>query len=79
MEQQANLVYAAPGNLYLRLTTEVYANSDGTATGDNITSYARSQRQVPVIIPASLVNTAQRLLTVDLYINNIFVNPEIKC
>ena len=78
MESQSNMVYTAAGNLFLRLTTEVFANSDGSATGTNITSYARCQRQVPVVLPSSLVNTSQRVLTVDLYINNIFVNPEIK-
>jgi hypothetical protein len=78
MESQNNMVYTAAGNLFLRLTTEVFANSDGTATGTNITSYARCQRQLPVVLPSSMVNTSQRVLTVDLYINNIFVNPEIK-
>jgi hypothetical protein len=70
-------VFAAPGNLFLQLTTEVFANSDGTNTGNNITSYAQCQRKMPVLVPSSVVSSTQRILTVDLYINNIFVNPEI--
>jgi hypothetical protein len=79
IEQQSNMVFVAPGNLFLRLKTEVFANATGTSAGAAITSYNVSSTQVPVVVPSSIVNTAQNITTMELYINNIFVNPEIKC
>lgn len=77
LEQQSKMVYTAPGNLALQLSTEVFTNSDGTATGTAISSYRIFVSQEPVLVPASVVNTSQNINTIELYINNIFVNPEI--
>ena len=77
MEAQNKIVFPAPGDLKLRLTTEVFANATGTAAGAAITSYECYVTEDPVVVPTSVVNTSQTVNTIDLYINNIFVNPEI--
>jgi len=77
IENQANIVYSAPGNLYLQLTVERFDNANGLSTGAAITSYRRWQTREPVLVPSSTVNTTQNIGTIELYINNIFVNPEI--
>jgi hypothetical protein len=71
------MVFVAPGDLYLRLTTEKFGNADGKATGVAITDIDRTVTQTPVLIPNSVIDTTQRIQGMDLYINNIFVNPEI--
>jgi hypothetical protein len=68
---QANLVLPAPGNLYLQLTVERFANATGTSAGAAITDYRRTVTRQPVIISASTVSTSQSINTFDLYINNI--------
>lgn len=71
------MVFVAPGNLFLRLTTEVYTNADGTAAGAAITAYRTCVNWIPVVVPSSVINTNQGISLCELYINNIFVNPEI--
>ena len=77
LEAQGNMVFVAPGNLFLRLTTSVTSNADGTAAGDAITAYRQCQSWLPVVVPSSIVNQNQQITVAELYINNIFVNPEI--
>jgi hypothetical protein len=77
LEQQSNLVFPAPGNLYLQLTVERFDNASGTAAGANITNYRRWVTRQAQFVPGSSVSTAQNINTIELYINNIFVNPEI--
>jgi hypothetical protein len=81
LETQDNVVYRAPGNLFLRITTEVRLNpvgaaNDGTATAGGVYNVRRQVNYEPVLIAGSTVNPAQTLFA-ELYVNNIFVNPEI--
>jgi len=79
IELQSNLLYAAAGNVFLQLTTEVWAVPTGTPakTSTAVTSYRRYVTRQAVMIPTSVPSTTQTINTFDLYINNIFVNPEI--
>lgn len=77
INQQSNLVFTAPGNLFLRLVTESWNNSDGTAAGTGALNYHRYQTQTPVLLSNSSVSSSQSIPGMELYINNIFVNPEI--
>ena len=70
---QANLVLPAPGNLFLQLTVERFANADGTSTGAAITAYRSTVTRQPVILSASTVSTTQTINTLELYINNIWI------
>lgn len=81
LEAQNNVVYRAPGNLFLRLTTEVRTDAEvggatGTALALSVLNVARQVNYEPVLISGSVVNTAQTV-NAELYVNNIFVNPEI--
>ncbi len=81
LEAQDNVVYRAPGNLFLRLTTEVRTNvggavGDGTAISQQVYDVRRMVNYEPVLVQGSIVNTTQTLFA-ELYVNNIFVNPEI--
>jgi len=76
-ERQDKIVYTAPGNLFLQLTVEEFDNSAGTAAGTAVTGYRRYVTKRPVLVSGSTVNTSQKILNATLYINNIFINPEV--
>jgi hypothetical protein len=81
LEAQTNIVYRAPGNLFLRLTTEIRTDGvgavgSGTAVATQVLNVARQVNYEPVLISGSEVNPTQTLFA-ELYVNNIFVNPEI--
>ncbi|MCK9604100.1 MAG: hypothetical protein M0R66_07070 [Candidatus Omnitrophica bacterium] len=80
IEAQDNVVYRAPGNLFLKLTTEVLTDSAGVGTGTEaavgVLNVARQVNFEPVLVAGSVINPAQTLFA-ELYVNNIFVNPEI--
>lgn len=81
LEQQSRLVFTAASNLFLRLTTEEFTSAGagkGTKAAVALQTYRRSVTQEPVVVPTSTVSSTQNVNTIDLYINNIFVNPEIK-
>lgn len=80
IEQQNRIVHVAPGNLFLKLTTEVFTSAGGgkgTSAAVAIDSYKKYETLEPVVVPTSTVDANQTFETMDLYINNIFVNPEI--
>jgi hypothetical protein len=80
LETQANILFVAPGNLFLRLTTEVMTSAGvnkGTNAAVAVTDYKRYVNQVPVLATSSVIDTTQTITNMELYINNIFVNPEI--
>lgn len=77
-----DLMFVAPGNLFLRLTTEEFL--DSAATGDTgvktaiaIKSVNRTVTLTPVLAANSTIDPNVRINSMDLYINNIFVNTEI--
>lgn len=82
MENQANILFVAPGNLWLRLTTQQQLSNDaataGTAAAVAVESVDTWVTYTPVLATGSTIDTNQRILNMELYINNIFVNPEIK-
>lgn len=80
IETQANLVQVAPGDLFLRTTVSTTTSAGtgkGTAAAQAVTSVSRWITLTPTLATGSVVNTTQAITTLDLYINNIFVNPEI--
>lgn len=74
---QAELVSAAPGNLFLRLTVETFYNSNGLVAGTGVNNYKVSQTLTPYLASNSVIDTTQAVQGIDLYCNNIFVSPEI--
>lgn len=81
LEAQANILFVAPGNLYLRLTVETSLSAGaakGTAAALAVTDYRKYQSMTPVLASGSVIDTTQKITQMELYINNIFVNPEIK-
>lgn len=80
LEAQNNILFVAPGNLFLRLTTE-QTTSAGTAKGTKLAqaveSYKKWSTLTPTLATGSVIDSNQRISCVELYINNIFVNPEI--
>lgn len=80
IEQQANVLFVAPGNLFLRFTVEQQVSAgagQGTAAALAVTSVSKWVTKTPVLATNSTINTTQQINNVELYINNIFVNPEI--
>lgn len=85
IEELQNIIYTAPGNLFLQLTTESFIcnNAAGLrAAADTITNYNRVVTRRAVLVPSSTVgggagNVAPQITNMELYINNIFMNPEI--
>jgi hypothetical protein len=71
------ILFVAPGNLFLRLTVETANTADGTSTGINATTYNKYVTLTPVLADTSAIVVPQ-IKTADLYVNNIFMNPEIK-
>lgn len=81
LEQQHNVVYRAPGNLFLRLTTETRVDQEvggatGTAAALDVSHVSRQVNYEPVIVEGSTINPTQTLFA-EMYVNNIFVNTEI--
>lgn len=80
IENQANMLFVAPGNLFLRLKTEVVTatgTGKGTAAALVVTDYKQFTSLTPVLATGSVLDTTQNIASMELYINNIFVNPEI--
>jgi hypothetical protein len=80
LNDQANIVFPAPGNLFLRLTTETRTDGGGVGTGtavaQGVVTVARQVNYEPILLSGSTVTPSQTL-TAELYVNNLFVNPEI--
>lgn len=80
LESQANIVQLAPGDLFLRLTVEEqYSQGTGKGTAAAI-AVERVKKYItltPVYASNSVLDATQQITNMELYINNIFVNPEI--
>lgn len=74
---QADVVFKAPGSLFCETTTDLITNDLGTAAGDAATAHVKVVSREPVLALNSEPSTAQEINTVELYINNIFVNPAV--
>lgn len=80
LEQQRRILFTAPGNLWLRLSVQQQTSADAGTQGlptaiavervDTWTTYT------PVLAAGSAIADLGTL-NLELYVNNIFVNPEI--
>jgi len=77
LERQEKILYPAPGALYLELTTEVITNSTGTSIGVGVTSISRYCSRTPILATGSVVPDSQVIQKIDLYTNNIFIDPQV--
>jgi len=81
LERQENLLFLAPGNLFLRTTVEEQYSAVGPVPPDvtavDVTEVKRWVLTSPVLAPSSTLPVNQTIRTFELYVNNIFVNPEI--
>jgi hypothetical protein len=80
LENQNNILFTAPGNLFLRLTVEKQTSVGigmGTAAAHGVRDVKKWITLTPVLANGSVVDTTQKILGMELYTNNIFVNPEI--
>jgi hypothetical protein len=80
IEQQNNILFTAPGNLFLRLTVEQQTSAGtakGTALAQAVADVKKWVTLTPVLASGSVIDTTQAISNMELYINNIFVNPEI--
>jgi len=80
LENQNNIVFTAPGNLFLKLTTELQTSAGaakGTAAALAVSDVQKFVTLTPVLADSSVIDSTQQISTMELYINNIFVNPEI--
>jgi hypothetical protein len=82
IEDQNKVLFVAPGNLFLKLTVESQYSSAGTNKGlvtafavENVKKYITL---TPTLATGSAIDATQAISNMELYINNIFVNPEIK-
>jgi len=80
LEESAKVLFTAPGNLFYRLTVEQQTSSGtgkGTAAAIAVEDVKRYTTLTPTKATGSVVSVDSQLKNVELYINNIFVNPEI--
>lgn len=80
VEEQDKLLFVAPGNLFLRLTTELsYSNGNnkGTAAAVQVYDVKKFVTLTPTLASGSVIDSSQRMLTSDLYVNNIFMTTEV--
>jgi hypothetical protein len=82
LESGQNILYTAPGDLYLRLTVQLQTSNGvgkGTAAAIAVEDVQTYTTLTPVLAANSTVPADSSLgqLSMDLYINNIFVNPEV--
>ncbi len=80
VENQNNILFTAPGNVFLRLTTEFQTSAGaakGTAAALAVADVKKYVTMTPVLATNSVIDPTQQISNMELYINNIFVNPEI--
>lgn len=80
LEQQSNILFTAPGNLFLKLTVEQQTSAGtgkGTAAAQAVADVKKWTTLTPQLADNSTIDTTQQISNMELYINNIFVNPEI--
>jgi hypothetical protein len=81
LEAQNNILFTAPGNLFLKLTVETQTSASvgtmGTAAAIAVTDVKKYITLTPTLATGSVIDTTQQITGMELYTNNIFVNPEI--
>jgi len=72
VETQANLLFTAPGNMFLRLTvlqTLSASLGKGTAMATGVTDVKRFVTLTPVLADGSVIDTTQQISLMELYID----------
>jgi hypothetical protein len=80
VESQDRILFVAPGNLFLRLTAQEQVSAAlgrGTANAVAVTAVNTWVTYTPVLAQGSVIDATQAIQNMELYTNNIFVNPEI--
>ncbi len=80
LEAQSKLLFVAPGDLFLRLTVEQQTSAGtgkGTAAAIAVVDVKKWITLTPVLATGSVIDTTQVISNMFLYINNIFVSPEV--
>lgn len=81
LERQDSILFVAPGNLFLKLTVETQLSADagtkGTAAAIAVSAVQKWVTLTPTLASGSVIDSTQTIANMDLYINNIFVNPEV--
>jgi len=82
LESSANILFVAPGDLYLQLTVQQQTSAGvgkGTAAAQGVENVSAWQTLTPVLATDSVIlsDTALGSINMYLYIDNIFVNPEV--
>lgn len=80
LARQDEVLFTAPGNLFLRLTVEQSTSADitgGTAAAIAVTSVSKYVTLTPVLVADSVIDTSQQVMNADLYINNLFLNQAV--
>jgi hypothetical protein len=82
VEQQANILFVAPGNLFLRFTVQ-QTTSAGTGKGTNsaqgVTNVNRWVTLTPTLASGSTIDSSQQISLMELYINVKHYNGIQKC
>lgn len=77
IEQQAKILFVAPGNLFLRLVTErTFAPSGATGRGtkaaQGVSDYRRWVTLTPTLATGSSIDSTQQISLMELYIRRGF-------
>lgn len=74
IEAQANILFTAPGNLFLRLTVEQQKSADtnmGRATAAAVTDIKKWVTLTPALADSSVIDATQAISNMELYINAV--------
>lgn len=80
IEDQNKILFVAPGNLFLKVTTIESTSAGVGAGGPNalaVQDVKKYTTLTPVLATGSTIDSTQSISVMELYTNNIFVNPEI--
>lgn len=74
IENQNNILFTAPGNLFLQLTTELQTSAGaakGTAAALAVADVKKYITRIPVLATNSVIDTTQQISNMELYINMV--------
>ncbi len=80
LEDQSNVLFVAPGNLFARLTVSQQTSAGtnrGLATALAVSDVKTTITKTPVLASGSVIDTTQKITDMNIYINNIYTSSEI--
>jgi hypothetical protein len=80
LESQSNILFVAPGNLFYRLAISQQRSAGvnaGLIDAQSVTNDNTSVTITPVLASNSVIDTTQKILDMNLFIDNLFVSNEI--